>query len=79
MIFNRHTIPNALAALWRVIRRALFEPDRISVPLEEFDRRIHACEQCDRMVKDSRQCMECTCFVDLKAWMSTERCPRKRW
>lgn len=79
MRFSLRTIPNALGALGRVVRRALFESEPVHVPLEQYDRRMHICDKCDRLVKDSRQCMECTCFVDLKAMLSTEHCPLKRW
>lgn len=79
MIFRRDSIPNFLKAIWRSVYRGLFKADHVSTTHEEYDRRIAACNACPKLVRDSRQCIECTCFVDLKALLAAESCPLKRW
>ena len=41
--------------------------------------RLDACAKCPFLDKKARQCLECRCFVDLKAQLSTETCPKHRW
>jgi hypothetical protein len=58
-----------------VLRRRLF------VPREVRNARIAVCEAGSGSCFDPyfRRCLDCTCFVDLKAEFATERCPRKLW
>ena len=42
-----------------------------------FITRIATCESCPFF--SDRQCTKCTCFMDVKAWLSTSRCPVGRW
>jgi hypothetical protein len=78
MIFRRDTIPNFLAALGRVIRRIL-RREPFVVPAEAQDARLAQCNACEFLVPDSRQCVKCTCFVDVKTLLSTESCPERKW
>ncbi len=43
----------------------------------EFDRRMNICKGCDRLQND--RCLECGCFVEVKARWSSEECPLKKW
>lgn len=44
------------------------------------DARVSVCEQQKDCFDDSsRQCRECSCFVDAKAMFATEKCPQKKW
>lgn len=43
----------------------------------EWGARIAECEACPHL-KDE-QCEICTCFVDGKAMLALERCPKKKW
>lgn len=79
MIFRRDTVPNALNALGRFLKHLFFRPESVVVPLEVQQIRLRLCENCEAFVPDSRQCIECTCFVDCKVWLASESCPRKRW
>lgn len=79
MIFTRRTIPNFLAALGRVLRQIFLRREPFAVPAEVQDDRLALCNECEFLVPDSRQCVKCTCFVDIKTLLSTESCPVKKW
>lgn len=79
MIFRRDTIPNALKAIGRLLKWLFLRAETVIVPLEVQQLRLNICERCDAFVPDSRQCVDCTCFVDCKVWLASEQCPRKRW
>lgn len=69
---------NAVGALFRWIRAVLrHEPTLVSE--EVLAERLGTCETCDFLDPETRQCKSCTCFVDLKANLSTETCPEKKW
>jgi hypothetical protein len=44
---------------------------------EKIQKRIETCKSCERLAGDI--CSVCGCFVHLKAKMSTENCPLKKW
>ena len=52
---------------------------------EAHDRRVAVCETCPWLETSNStdpldwQCKACTCFVEVKAWATTETCPTKRW
>lgn len=79
MIFTRRTIPNFLVALGRVLRQVFLRGEPFAVPTEVQDDRLAHCNTCEFLVPDSRQCVKCTCFVDIKTLLSTESCPEKKW
>jgi len=79
MIFNRYTIPCLLAAVGRVFRQIFFRGEPFIVGPDEHEARLEKCNQCEYLVPDSRQCVRCTCFVDVKTLLSTESCPEKYW
>ena len=79
MIFRRDTIPNLLAATGRVLRRIFFRREAVIVAPDVQDARLARCNECEFLVPDCRQCVVCTCFVDVKVMLSTESCPKKRW
>ena len=41
--------------------------------------RLRTCSNCTCLIKDSWICKGCGCYVDTKAKMSTETCPRQYW
>jgi len=41
--------------------------------------RDKACAGCPRRDPASNQCLECTCFLGLKAQLATEKCPLGKW
>lgn len=71
------------AALWRMLRAKLCR-EPVIVTESVHDARVGACSGCPHCYKPSPdsldwQCRKCTCFVEIKAWADTERCPEKRW
>lgn len=76
MRFNRSTIPNAIAAIRRIIRR-LRAGQRITASDEVVDMRRAICWACPS--RDVNQCVECTCFIDLKTRLASEKCPLGHW
>lgn len=78
MIFRRDTISNFLAAIGRVLRQIL-RREPFAVPPDVQDTRLSFCNRCEFLVPDSRQCVKCTCFVDIKTLLSTESCPERKW
>ena len=79
MIFRRDTIPNFLAAVGRVLRQIFLRREPFAVPPDVQDTRLSFCNTCEFLVPDSRQCVKCTCFVDVKTLLSTESCPERKW
>lgn len=69
---------NAASSLLRLIR-ALFRREPVLVAQEVLDERLETCYACKRFEANDRQCLECTCFIDLKAQLDTETCPLKKW
>jgi len=66
--------------------RTLVKGDSLLLDEESEKQRLAACEgkpgetpPCPAFEPKSRQCLDCTCFVDLKAKLATEKCPRHRW
>jgi hypothetical protein len=48
------------------------------VDQESYKERLKQCESCDSKTEDWR-CLECGCFLTIKAKWSTEDCPRNKW
>lgn len=75
VIFSRHTIPNAFRAFAKVVQQIVRGP--LTVSDEVRAHRLVECIRCSHF--DGSQCKVCTCFVELKTRVSTERCPIGRW
>jgi len=74
-------LPNlyeALMAGCRVIK-AKFTRQAVLLDDETVNERLAACEACPFFDPGIRQCNACTCLVDLKAALATEKCPKRRW
>lgn len=69
-------LKNAAKAACRVIRAAV-KGDAILLDEGTVKERLAACRKCPFYSKG--QCLVCTCFVALKAELSTEKCPKGRW
>lgn len=77
MLFTRHTIPNALRAIRRTVRR-WFSRQPALVTDEVYNERLRRCFTCARFRSDTGQCHACTCVVRLKCWLAAESCPDPR-
>ena len=51
----------------------------LNVSDEIFINRISICKRCDKFDKDLNRCLECGCFLYIKARWSTEKCPLDKW
>lgn len=76
MKFNRRTIPNALSALGRVFLQLMGAAPVVADDNVAADRRKR-CRNCEH--QEDGQCSICTCVIDLKTLLRTERCPIGRW
>jgi hypothetical protein len=67
------------AAVGRIVWAKLRgEKVLVPVPVEVF--RLETCENgCPFFDPEDRQCKACTCFIDLKCPIATEKCPKGRW
>lgn len=46
---------------------------------EESTRRLDICLDCDRLLKATKQCKECGCFMALKVKIQGAVCPLSKW
>lgn len=65
-------------ALWRALR-ARWGGFDVWTTEEEREDRLFSCDLCPDLEPGTRQCRGCTCFVDVKAGLTMEECPRKFW
>ena len=42
------------------------------------NQRIEICESCDRL-NSIKVCKQCNCFMPLKTWLKTKKCPQDKW
>jgi hypothetical protein len=78
MIFTRHTIPNGSRALAQLVR-TLFSAQPALADSDVALTRLERCEACRHYAARERQCRLCTCYVDVKTLLASEKCPDKRW
>ena len=41
--------------------------------------RLAICEKCPSLIKSSKRCAECGCFVSAKVQFEFEECPLEKW
>ena len=46
---------------------------------QEYSDCLQICSECDSLEPSRGICLECFCFVSLKAAMKTEQCPLHKW
>ena len=49
------------------------------VPFEVFVSRLMTCENCACLNREKWTCDACGCYLDKKAKMSSEKCPKDKW
>lgn len=52
---------------------------KIHVDKELFKQRMQTCYQCKSYNPLLKQCKECKCFLFLKAFLKTQKCPLNKW
>ena len=50
-----------------------------TVPFETHQERLKTCFSCDKFNKQNETCLECGCFLRIKASWATEKCPLDKW
>lgn len=45
---------------------------------EERQLRINICESCEFLTK-LKVCSKCNCFMPVKTWLKTKKCPAGKW
>jgi len=72
-------IPNPITALKAACRvvRAKVRGEAVLLDQASVDERLRVCRGCE--FYDDGQCTVCACFVELKAALVTERCPKHKW
>lgn len=68
----------AVAAVFRALRK-LWTGEDLFVSEEKFQLRKVWCEGCSEFYTSDRQCRKCSCFVDVKARLTSEKCPLDKW
>lgn len=74
--------PNPITFAKAVLRAgvAFIRGMPVIVPAHVADSRLAKCQSgCGQFDSDARQCLACSCFVDGKVWLATERCSMGRW
>jgi hypothetical protein len=46
---------------------------------KESEKRLKICLGCDRLIKSTKQCKECGCFMSLKTQIANASCPLHKW
>lgn len=46
---------------------------------KSVEKRLAICNDCDRFDKGASRCLECGCFMRIKAQMSSSSCPLGKW
>lgn len=41
--------------------------------------RLDICKQCDYLLKPAHICRKCMCFVKVKTFIPTQKCPINKW
>lgn len=77
MIFRWQTPFRYLAAQGRRLFAWMLDYETLVTDAQWGERR-GKCSVCEELVNDE-QCRICTCFVDSKAMLALEQCPKKKW
>jgi hypothetical protein len=72
-------LPNPLTAVKAACRvvRAKVKGEAVLLDQASVDARLATCYKCEFF--DAGQCQKCGCAVELKALLSTEKCPLHKW
>ena len=46
---------------------------------ETFSKRMEICKSCDLFNSEQDRCMQCGCFLNVKASWKSEKCPVDKW
>ena len=63
----------------KIVPWDIINPKIEKLSKEETNKRLDICLNCDRLIKLTRQCKECGCFMDMKARLPHASCPIGKW
>ena len=43
------------------------------------EQRLATCNSCDKYNKDTKRCLMCGCFMEVKVFLLNSQCPLKKW
>ena len=46
---------------------------------EKSQKRFSICEECPELIKLTKQCKQCGCFMPLKTKLEAAKCPLSKW
>lgn len=49
------------------------------ITVEEYEKRISICQQCENFDKYKEKCKLCGCYMTMKTRLSGESCPINKW
>jgi hypothetical protein len=57
----------------------MVNPKIEKLPKKEYQKRLDICLGCDRLIKLTKQCKECGCFMNIKTQLPHASCPLGKW
>jgi len=57
----------------------LFLKNKTKVLDEEKNNRLNICLSCPELIKITKQCKKCGCFMELKTKLENAKCPIGKW
>lgn len=57
----------------------LLDPNAEYADKVEAQARLDICRKCPFFVKNTQQCKECGCFMNLKTKLKLAECPQHKW
>jgi len=57
----------------------VLNPNTEYATADEATARLDICKGCERFVKNTQQCLECGCFMNLKTKLKLATCPLHKW
>lgn len=49
------------------------------IPITNRKDRIKICETCENLLIPAMVCKQCGCFMPVKTWFKTSKCPKGKW
>ena len=65
--------------VWNVLKSAISDPKALLASAEVKKQRLETCYTCEFFVAEDRRCSECGCWVDQKASVALDSCPKDKW
>ena len=57
----------------------IFNPTTVYIDEKKFESRMDICNSCPELIKATKQCKKCGCFMAIKTKMAHASCPLGKW